>query len=122
MTTPLKKAFNPYVQVLTDSYSGYVSELVVTSGDRALGLKMRYRTEFDGVNTTMTPEQARALAADLIARADEIEAEQDPKTKICGCIYTLVAPIFGMIQCTLPADHRGPHKRSGAVTVEDSHG
>jgi hypothetical protein len=49
------------------------AELAVTSGGAGISIGMRYTNAFAGVGTNMTPAQARELAADLIARADEIE-------------------------------------------------
>lgn len=59
--------------VAYNAYGATETEIGVNSGAEAVSLWMRYATEFNGPAARLTPDQARTLAADLIARADEIE-------------------------------------------------
>jgi hypothetical protein len=65
-------AHNAHVIVLANDYAHKTVELSTNSGRSAISIGMRDRTGFDLTPATMTPAQARELAADLTARADEI--------------------------------------------------
>jgi hypothetical protein len=56
-----------------NAYDATETEIGANSGAEAIGLWMRYASEYNGPAARLTPEQARTLAADLTARADEIE-------------------------------------------------
>lgn len=58
---------------LRDNYNEHRVELTTTSGATGLTLGLR-RESYPGRSVSMTPDEARAIAADLIARADEIDA------------------------------------------------
>lgn len=55
-----------------DRYDGVDYAVVVTNGDKGISLSLRPHARH-GMGATMTPADARALAADLLARADEID-------------------------------------------------
>jgi hypothetical protein len=77
-TTPTpRKAHRPMTltapAVPHNAYGATETEIGANSGSAAISLWMRYASEFNGPGARLTPDQARTLAADLIARANEIE-------------------------------------------------
>jgi hypothetical protein len=56
-----------------NAYGATETEIGANNGSEAISLWMRYASEFNGPGARLTPDQARTLAADLIARANEIE-------------------------------------------------
>lgn len=67
------KAHTTFIQTLRLNYAEMDTTLALTSGLGGLTLSIRMSTDFAGKSTNLTPEEARALAAELVERADEID-------------------------------------------------
>lgn len=63
-----------FTRQLRNSYEGFNIMLMITNGNSGLALSLDSHAE-GHTTVTMTPEQAREIAADLIARADSIEGK-----------------------------------------------
>jgi hypothetical protein len=93
-------AHRSHTIVLTRTFTGDMVELVTTNGLRGLSIAMRYRGLFESVGANMTPAQARELAADLTARADEIDPpeielepwQMVPLPRICDECGEIIEP------------------------------
>lgn len=69
------KAYTSFIQHLhTSTYDPHPVELHLTSGMGGLSIGLRENRKFEGTQAVLTPAEARKLANDLLARADEIEA------------------------------------------------
>lgn len=70
------KAYTSFIQHLHTSthYDPHPVELHVTSGTGGISIGLRENRKFEGTGAVLTPAEARELAAELNARADEIEA------------------------------------------------
>ena len=98
-TTPERKAHNAY-RLKTDrrEYDGSTAEIVVNNGSGGIGFGMRLSHEYTGPSASLTPAMARELAADLIARADELDP---PRPR-------------GLVRCTSHGNRRH-HETVGCV-------
>lgn len=56
-----------------DGYEGRDYEVGATNGAERVSISMRPLDSLRGLGASMTPTEARRLAADLTARADEID-------------------------------------------------
>ena len=73
-STPERKAHHPYhLTTARSSYDGTTAYVGVNNGSAGISLGMRYSHEYAGPSASLTPAMARELAADLIARADELD-------------------------------------------------
>lgn len=73
-TAPSPKSYTTHVlNGLRRDYDGRQAQATITNGRSGITLSVRYTSELQMTTLAMTPALARELAADLIARADEIE-------------------------------------------------
>lgn len=70
------KAHTSFIQHLQTSthYDPHPVELHLTSGISGISIGLRENRKFEGTQAVLTPAEARELANDILARADEIEA------------------------------------------------
>ena len=64
-----------------NAYDKYDIEVNVTNGTERVSLGLRIHGQYKGIGGSMTPGVARALAADLVARADAVEANQHEQVR-----------------------------------------
>lgn len=74
-----RKSFTTYTDKLRQNYEERDVDLSLTNGRANLSLGLRPIGEYSGAYVNLTPDQARHLAAELIERADEIEANPLPE-------------------------------------------
>lgn len=68
-----RTAFTTTTMQVRLNYDQRDVELTATNGTGGIGISMRYKDQASGVGANLTPTEARELAADLIARAEDIE-------------------------------------------------
>lgn len=68
------KGFTTTILHARDNWNSKDVQLAVTNGRGAIVVSTRQEGEYLATHAGITPAQARELAADLVARADEIDA------------------------------------------------
>lgn len=74
-----RKSFTTYTDKVRQNYEGRDVDLTLTNGRANLSFGLRVVSEYTGEYCNLTPDQARNLAAELIERADEIDANPLPE-------------------------------------------
>jgi hypothetical protein len=69
----VRKTGTVFVQHLAYSLANQGVELTLVNGIKGLSIRLRKTDEFDGSSANLSPREARELAAELLARADEID-------------------------------------------------
>lgn len=70
---------------LRNNYAGREVGATVTNGTGRITIGLRPASpDYEGTTASMSPDEARAIAADLIARADEIDAHHADVARAAG--------------------------------------
>lgn len=71
----MTKAFTTNIIQARANYENRDVQVSTTSGRGGISVTVRNADEHAGVYVNLTPDQAREFAADLLERADEIDAD-----------------------------------------------